>query len=433
MAWDFSTDPDWAEQLAWVDHFVRSECEPIDLIVKESHDLNDPVRQALIPPLQKIVKDRRLWATHLGPHLGGPGFGQVKLALLNEILGRSECAPIVFGSHAPDSGNSEILAHYGTPELKERYLEPLLDNRIVSCFSMTEPQGGADPKVFTTNAVQDGDEWVINGEKWFSSFASMASFLIVMAVTDPDAPPYERYSMFVVPAETPGINVLRNVGLGYQPAGGGREGYVRYENVRVPADHMLGPRGGAFVVAQTRLGGGRIHHAMRTVGLVQRCFDLMCERAVSRTTQDEMLGKKQLVQGMVADSWLDMESFRLLVLRTAWRIDKYKDYKRVRKDISAVKAMMPRVLHDVASRALQIHGSLGVSNEMPFAHYVIESFHMGLADGPTEVHKVTLARLLLSEYKPAEGLFPNHHLPTLKAEARGNYADILERYAHDEV
>ena len=216
MAWDFSTDPQWAAQLAWVDQFVRAECEPIDLIVRESHDLNDPVRQALIPPLQQIVKERGLWATHLGPHLGGPGHGQVKLALLNEILGRSECAPIVFGSQAPDSGNSEILAHYGTPELKQRYLEPLLDNRIVSCFSMTEPQGGADPKVFTTAAVQDGDEWVINGEKWFSSFASMASFLIVMAVTDPDAPPYQRHSMFVVPAETPGINVLRDVGLGYR-------------------------------------------------------------------------------------------------------------------------------------------------------------------------------------------------------------------------
>ena len=226
------------------------------------------MRQALIPPLQQIVKERGLWATHLGAHLGGPGYGQMKLALLNEILGRSECAPIVFGSQAPDSGNSEILAHYGTPELKERYLEPLLDNRIVSCFSMTEPQGGADPKVFTTEAVQDGNHWVINGEKWYSSFASMASFIIVMAMTDPDAPPYQRYSMFVVPGDTPGINVLRDVGLGYQPpGGGGREGYVRYENVRVPDDHMLGPRGGAFVVAQTRLGGGRIHHAMRTVGL----------------------------------------------------------------------------------------------------------------------------------------------------------------------
>ncbi len=219
MSWDFSTDPEWAQQLKWVEDFVREECEPIDLIVKESHDLNDPVRQALIPPLQEVVRERGLWATHLGPHLGGPGYGQVKLALLNEILGRSECAPIVFGSQAPDSGNSEILAHYGTPELKSRYLEPLLDNRIVSCFSMTEPQGGADPKVFRTTAVPDGDHWIINGEKWFSSFASMASFIIVMAMTDPDAPPYQRYSMFVVPGDTPGINVLRDVGLGYQPTG----------------------------------------------------------------------------------------------------------------------------------------------------------------------------------------------------------------------
>src|SRR3954454_14255778 len=382
MAWDFSTDPDWAGQLAWVEEFVRAECEPIDLIVKESHDLNDPVRQALIPPLQQIVKERGLWATHLGAHLGGPGYGQMKLALLNEILGRSECAPIVFGSQAPDSGNSEILAHYGTPELKERYLEPLLYNRIVSCFSMTEPQGGADPKVFTTEAVQDGHHWIINGEKWYSSFASMASFIIVMAMTDPDAQPYERYSMFVVPGDTPGINVLRDVGLGYQPLGGGREGYVSYENVRVPDDHMLGPRGGAFVVAQTRLGGGRIHHAMRTVGLVRRIFDMICERAVSRYTQGEVLANKQLVQEMVADSWMEIEAFRLLTLQTAWKIDQYNDYKAVRADISAVKAMMQKVLHDVSARALQLHGSLRTSLELPFVRYLAESCVLRGAHGP---------------------------------------------------
>jgi acyl-CoA dehydrogenase len=426
MAWDFSTDPEYAEQLEWVRSFVREECEPLDMIIEESHDLHDPIRQALIPPLQAVVQDRGLWATHLGPHLGGPGFGQVKLALLNEILGRSECAPIVFGSQAPDSGNSEILAHFGTPELKARYLEPLLANRIVSCFSMTEPQGGADPKVFTTAAVQDGDDWVINGEKWFSSFADIASFLIVMAVTDPDASPYEQQSMFVVPRETPGINVLRNVGLGYEPIGGGREGYVRYEDVRVPADHMLGPRGGAFVVAQTRLGGGRIHHAMRTVGLLRRIFDMLCERAVSRYTQGEVLANKQLVQEMVADSWMEIESFRLLTMQTAWKIDQYNDYKRVRADISAVKAMMQKVLHDVSARALQIHGSLGVTHEMPFVQYLVESFVLGLADGPTEVHKVTLARLLLKEYAPAPDQFPSEHFLRLKAEAEAKVADRLE-------
>src|ERR1700760_3370512 len=273
MPWDFATDPEWAKQLEWVEDFVRPECEPIDLIVKESHDLNDPVRQALIPPLQEIVKERGLWATHLGPHLGGPGYGQVKLALLNEILGRSECAPIVFGSQAPDSGNSEILAHYGTPELKMRYLEPLLDNRIVSCFSMTEPQGGADPKVFRTTAVRDGDEWVINGEKWFSSHASFSSFLIVMAITAPDNPPYQQMSMFIVPTDTPGVEIIRDVGLGYEQAGHGTHAYMRYTDVRVPADNMLGDRGGAFAVPQPRLGGGRIHHAMRTVGQVQKAFD----------------------------------------------------------------------------------------------------------------------------------------------------------------
>ena len=227
MAWDFETDPEYQKLLDWADEFVREECEPLDLAFPHLQFVPlDDNRRKVIDPLKEEVRRKGLWATHLGPELGGQGYGQLKLALLNEILGRSECAPIVFGSQAPDSGNSEILAHYGTPELKKRYLEPLLDNRIVSCFSMTEPQGGADPKVFTTTATQDGDHWIINGEKWFSSFASMASVIIVMAMTDPDAPPYERYSMFVVPGETPGINVLRDVGLGHQPLGGGREGYV---------------------------------------------------------------------------------------------------------------------------------------------------------------------------------------------------------------
>jgi acyl-CoA dehydrogenase len=426
MPIDFSIDPDYAELLGWADAFVREECEPLDLVVRESHDLHDPVRQALIPPLQQIVKQRGLWATHLGPELGGPGYGQVKLALLNEILGRSVCAPIVFGSQAPDSGNSEILARFGTPELKDRYLKPLLENEIVSAFSMTEPQGGADPKIFTTTAKQDGDEWVINGEKWFTSYASKASFLIVMAVSDPDAPPYQQQSMFIVPAETPGINILRNVGMGYEPVGEGIEGYVRYDDVRVPADHMLGPRGGAFVVAQTRLGGGRIHHAMRTVGLIRRIFDMLCERAVSRHTQGELLASKQLVQEMVADSWMEIEAFRLLTLQTAWKIDQLQDYQAVRIDISAVKAMMQKVLHDVSARALQLHGSLGTTHEMPFVQYLVESFVLGLADGPTEVHKVTLARQVLKGYKPADGLFPSTHLPSLRAAAEAKFADQLD-------
>ena len=424
MPWDFSTDPEWAAQLAWVDGFVRSECEPVDLLVKESHDLNDPVRQALIPPLQKIVKERGLWATHLGSHLGGPGYGQLKLALLNEILGRSECAPIVFGSQAPDSGNSEILAHYGTPELKKRYLEPLLDNRIVSCFSMTEPQGGADPGVFTTRAEKRGGEWVINGEKWFASNAKFASFFIVMVVTDPGAPLDRRMSQIIVPAGTPGLEIVRNVAYGEHVHD--THSYLRFTDVRVPAENLLGKAGDGFVVAQVRLGGGRIHHAMRTIAQAKKAFDMMCERVLSRSTKGEVLSEKQMVQDKIADSWIELEQFRLLVLRTAWLIDKHHDYKRVRKDISAVKVAMPVVLHNIAGRALHLHGSIGLSNEMPFASMVVDSYFLGLADGPTEVHKATMAKLILRDYKPTNALFPSYHLPQVREHAAEIYREALE-------
>jgi acyl-CoA dehydrogenase len=423
MSWDFETEPEFQRELDWVEEFVREEVEPVDFVVEQAWDLDDPVRQRLIPPLQERVRERGLWATHLGPHLGGAGYGQVKLALLNEILGRTRCGPIVFGCQAPDSGNAEILAHYGTPELKARYLEPLLRNEIVSAFSMTEPQGGSDPTEFVTRAELDGDEWVINGEKWFSTGGLFASFLVVLAVTDPDESAHRRMSMFVVPKDTSGVTILRNVAAyGHKR---GTHSYIRYEDVRIPKDHLLGQRGDGFVVAQTRLGGGRIHHAMRTVGLVRRAFDMMCERALSRVTKGEPLAAKQLVQEMIADSWLQIEQFRLLVLRTAWKIDRYNDYTQVRADISAVKAAMPQVLHDVAARALQLHGALGLSDEMPFAEMVLESFHMGLADGATEVHKLTLARQVLKDYKPNDDLFPSGHLPRLSARAHERYDDLL--------
>jgi acyl-CoA dehydrogenase len=425
MAWDFETDAEYQKELDWIDNFVREEVEPLDFVLGNAYDIKNPNFIKLVRPLQQQVRDRKLWACHLGPELGGPGFGQVKLALMNEILGRSRFGPITFGCQAPDTGNGEILAHYGTQEHKERFLQPLLENEMVSCYSMTEPHGGADPKVFTTRALRVGDEWVISGEKWFSSNARWADFLIVMAVTDPEAPPYQRMSMFIVPMDTPGINILRNVGLGGEP-GDGDHAYIRYEDVRVPAENLLGEVGQGFAVAQTRLGGGRIHHAMRTVGRVRRAFDMMCERALSRETQGESLSAKQMVQEKIADSWMEMEQFRLLVLRTAWRIDRHKDYMKVRKDIAAVKAMMPKVYHDVVARALQIHGSLGVSNEMPFVDLLIDSFHMGLADGPTEVHKVTVARQVLRDYSATEELFPSRHRLTLRERAIQKYADRIE-------
>jgi acyl-CoA dehydrogenase len=426
MSWCFETDADYQEQLDWVEKFVRGEVEPIDHLIEHPCKMDDPLRNKLIKPLQQQVRDRGLWACHLKSELGGQGYGQLKLALLNEILGRSLSAPVVFGCQAPDSGNAEILAHYGTPELKDRYLQPLLANDIVSCYSMTEPHGGSDPTAFVTRAELHGDEWVVNGEKWFSSHARFASFYITMAVTDPDAPPHGRASMFVVPADTPGVTIVRNINVWGHENHEGTHGYVRYENVRIPRDHMLGERGTGFAVAQTRLGGGRIHHAMRTVGLVKASLDLMLERAVSRRSGAGRLADRQLVQEHIAYSWILVQQFRLLVLQTAWKIDRYQDYKKVSGDISAVKVAMPKVLMDVVSRAIQVHGALGISTEMPLGKWAMESFHMGFADGPTEIHKVHLAKRLLGSTEPAPGLFPTGHLIAQKERARQHFADLLD-------
>ena len=333
------------------------------------YDLSDPRVLKATKPLQDEVKKRGLWACHLGPDLGGPGYGQLKLALLNELLGRSRFAPRVFGCQAPDSGNAEILAHYGSPEQKKRFLQPLMDGEIVSCYSMTEPHAGADPTRFTTRAKRDGDDWVINGEKWFSSNARYATFLISMVVTDPSVSPYNGMSMFIVPTSTPGVNIVRNVGVGIEPEGEGDHGYIRYEDVRVSADHMLGEEGSAFVIAQTRLAGGRIHHAMRTVAQIKKAFDMMCERALSRETQGELLAQKQMVQEKIADSWIEIEQFRLLVLRTAWRIDQFNDYRAVRKDIAAVKVAAAKVLHDCrVSCSASARGARGLERDAALGH-----------------------------------------------------------------
>jgi acyl-CoA dehydrogenase len=427
MTWDFSTEPEFQEKLDWIDEFVRTEIEPLDLAFSSHtvYDKSHPVHAKVVRPLQEKVKEQDLWACHLGPDLGGLGYGQVKLALMNEILGRSSWAPSVFGSQAPDSGNAEILAHYGTQEQKDRYLQPLLDGEIVSCFSMTEPQGGADPGVFVCRAEQDGDEWVINGEKWFSSNLRFASFAIVMAVTDPSVPIYQGASMFLVPMDTPGINILRHTGLGAEPFGEGSHAYVRYENVRVPADNVLGGAGQAFVIAQTRLGGGRIHHAMRTVGVCQKAIDMMCQRAVSRHTQGSVLASKQMVQEYVADSWLELHQFRLMVMHAAWVIDQVGGHK-ARREIAACKVATAKVLKDIVFRAMHVHGSLGVSNEMPLIGMWTMAPVMGIADGPTEVHKVTVARQVLRDYKASDDIWPSEWLPKKQEAARAKFAEYLE-------
>jgi acyl-CoA dehydrogenase len=424
MAWDFETDPEFQKKLDWIETFMEEEVEPISHLGMAAW--SSAGREKFIKPLQQKVKEQGLWACHLGPELGGQGYGQLKLALMNEKLGRNGLAPSVFGCQAPDTGNAEIIAHYGTPEQKERWLKPLLEGEIRSAFSMSEPTGGSDPLTFKTRAELIGDEWVINGEKWFSSGSRYAKVLVVYAISDPEAKdPYRRTSIFLVPKDTPGVETIRNIGVGAHEGEGGH-GYIRYTNVRVPKDALLGERGGAFIIAQTRLGGGRVHHAMRTVGACQHAFDLMCRRAVSRQTRDGKLADLQMVQQQIADCWIQLQSFRLLVLRTAWLIDKHKDYKMVRKDIAAIKVAMPKVYHDIAAAALHIHGAIGVSNEMPFMGMVTSAFVMGIADGPTEVHKVTVAKQVLRDYRPDNDLFPSYHLPKLREAAKDKYAEELE-------
>ena len=429
MSWCFETDSDFQEKLRWITEFTREEIEPLDLVFREPGDPWDPASPAAraMAPLKNIVKKNRLWACHIGPELGGAGYGQVKLALMNEILGRSRFGPSVFGCQAPDSGNAEILAHFGTPEQKTKYLKPLLDGDIASCYSMTEPQAGADPAEFTCRAQREGDDWVINGEKWFASHARFAEFLLVMVVTNPDLPIYEGASIFLIEQGTPGMEILRNSAVGpYAEQGDGVHGYIRFTDCRVPAKNLLGEEGSGFLVAQTRLGGGRVHHAMRSIAVLNKAMDMMCERVLSRTTKGELLAQKQLTQEKIADSYTQILQFRLHVLYTAWLIDKHKEYNReVRKEIAAIKAATPRVLQDVIYRAMHLHGSLGMSDEVPLMSMWASIPEMGVVDGPSEVHKVTVARTVLRDYEPTADVFPTYHTPTQRARAMEKYGHYL--------
>jgi acyl-CoA dehydrogenase len=424
---NLTVEPEFQAKLDWMNRFVRDEIEALDLLFPSSgapYDKTLTKAAEIAKPLQDEVRSRGLWACHLDPALGGKGYGQFKLALMNEIIGRASWAPTIFGCAAPDTGNAEILAMFGTKEQKARFLQPLLDGDICSTFSMTEPQAGADPKEFICKAWREGDEWVIQGEKWYSSNARFASFLIVMAVTEPDAKPHERMSMFIVPSETPGITIKRNVPGMNDTEEDASQAYIYYDHVRVPLDSMLGAPGEAFKVAQARLGGGRIHHAMRTVGQCNHALEMMLERALSRRTQGRLLADHQFVQGLIADSAIELEQFRLLVLKTAWIIDN-EPHGAARMHIGMCKVAMAKVLHDISERAVHLHGALGTSKDMPLAKLYMGAPMLAVADGPTEVHKVQVAKALLRNAKPAPGLFPSEHIPTKREAARARYAHIL--------
>ena len=425
MSWDFSTEPEFQEKLDWAAAFVREEVEPLDLVwPHDNYKPLDDEHRRIVDPLKQKVRDAGLWACHLGPELGGQGFGAVKLTLLNEILGRTDWGSIVFGTQAPDTGNAEILARFGTQAQKDRYLAPLLAGEIFSCFSMTEPQGGADPRVFTTRAVRDGDDWVLTGRKYWSSNAAVASFLIVVAITDPDVPVHRGASTFLVPRDTPGVVIedSHHVFGAHRHEPG--HSLVRYQDVRVPADAMLGEEGHGFEVAQSRLAGGRLHHAMRAIGVSQKAIDMMAERAKSRFTQGSTLAEKQFVQGFVAESYTELMPFRLAVLHAAWLLDTQGE-EAARRDIAALKVLTPKVMQSIVLRAVQVHGGLGITEQLPLMDMFMHGLALGLADGPTEAHKVNLARQLFRDYEADDPEWPTEFLGRRREAARARYGDMV--------
>jgi acyl-CoA dehydrogenase len=427
MAWDFSTEPEFQRQLDWMQGFVREQVWPLETLLDE---LGPDGLSRAIGPLRDEVKSRDLWAAHLDPELGGQGFGQVKLGLMHEILGTCPIAPLVFGNAAPDSGNSEILALAGTPEQKERYLYPLLEGDLKSAFSMTEPDtAGSDPTLLQTTAVHDGDGWVLNGHKWFSSNGSIADFLIVMAVTNPDARPHQRASMFIVDAGTPGVQILRDVATMEHPWESfgryGNHAEIVYEDVRLPGEALLGAEGAGFLIAQQRLYPGRIHHCMRWLGVAKRAFDMLCERSLYRYAHGSTLSGHQTVQNWIADSAAQMQAARLMTLHAAWKMDA-EGVAAARQEIALIKFYGAQVLHDVIDRAIQAHGAIGYSTDLPLEAMYRFARAARIYDGPDEVHRASVARQILRGYEPPADGVPSEHVPTRREAARRQFVDLLE-------
>jgi len=348
--------------------------------------------------IRERAKSEGLWNLFMPEERHGPGLANWEYGLLCEEMGRSPvAAAMAFNCAAPDTGNMEILAEHGTDEQKERWLEPLLEGQIRSCFSMTEPEvSGSDPTLLQARAVRDGNEWVINGHKWFTSGAMGADLAIAMVVTDPDAPPYTRASMICVPTDAPGFELVRPIPVMGHTAGPGHC-EIRYEDCRVPASSLLGGEGQGFTIAQDRLGPGRIHHCMRAIGTAERALEMMCRRANEREAFGGPLADKQFVQESIAASRMEIDQARLLTLYAAWKMDT-EGKRAARQSISAIKVIAANMVMDVLDRAIQIHGSLGMTDDTPLAALWRFSRMLRLADGPDEVHKMVLARRELNRW-----------------------------------
>lgn len=390
---DFSRSARVEELLQRVDRFLAAKVEPYEAELMGALDSEVApgvaYPQALVE-LRNEAKAEGLWNLFMPDDEHGPGLSNWEYGLLCERMGKSPVAPMVFNCAAPDTGNMEILAQHGTDEQVSRWLTPLLEGDIRSCFSMTEPEtAGSDPTLLQTRAVLDGDEWVINGHKWFTSGAVGADVAIVMAVTDPDAAAHQRASMICVPTDAPGFRLVRPVSVMGHDAGPGHC-EIRYEDCRVPADSLLGERGRGFAIAQDRLGPGRIHHCMRAIGGAERGFELMCRRASERHAFGSTLSDKQFIQDFIARSRMEIDSARLMVVHAAWKMDT-QGKSAARQEISMIKVIAANVFMDVLDRAIQVNGAAGVSDDLPLARMWREGRVLRLVDGADEVHKVAIA------------------------------------------
>jgi acyl-CoA dehydrogenase len=404
---DFSPSPQVEQLLGQIRSFMDEHVYPNEREASEA--LDDEVAPGVAyPAIVREVRERAradgLWNLFMPDERYGPGLKNWEYGILCEEMGRSPVlAPMAFNCSAPDTGNMEILAEHGTGEQKDEWLQPLLEGEIRSCFSMTEPEvSGSDPTGLQATAELDGDEWVINGHKWFTSGAVGASLAIAMVVTEPEGHPYARASMILVPVDNPGFDLVRPIPvMGHDKGPGHCE--IRYENCRVPAANLLGERGMGFVVAQDRLGPGRIHHCMRAIGTAERALEMMCDRANSRQAFGGPLADKQFIQDFIAKSRMEIDQARLLTLYAAWKMDT-EGKRAARQQISEIKVVAANVVMDVLDRAIQTHGSLGMTDDTPLAAMWRFSRMLRLADGPDEVHKMVIARRELNRRaKQAEG------------------------------
>jgi acyl-CoA dehydrogenase len=395
---DFNVSEEMTVRLAMICEFMDREVIPLEGEMLHGNPQN---LERAIAAAQGKVKQMGLWAPNHPVEFGGLGLSMVDHGLFAEAVGRSPLGMTVFGTQAPDSGNVEILHKYGTPEQQDRWLRPLVDGEIRSCFSMTEPEtAGSNPLMLETTAVIDGDDYVINGQKWFTSSADGAAFAIVMAVTNPDASPHQRTSMIICPTDTPGFELVRNVSvMGHAGSGHASHGEVAYQSCRVPRTNLLGPEGGGFVIAQDRLGPGRIHHCMRWLGIAGRAFEMMCERANQRTIDLDggTLADRQVIQHWAAELDAEIRGARLLTLHAAWSIDQY-GAKAARDEISAIKFQVANTMLKAVDTAIQVHGALGVTDDTVLAYWYRHERAARIYDGADEVHKTSLGRRLLRRH-----------------------------------